>query len=203
MKNKKGFELAANFIVVLIISVVIFAGGIGIANKFFDKANEIQKDIDAETDAQIEALLDDGDSQVVIPINEYTVRKGEGKVFGVGVLNTLGTNKDFYLTINFSEAVTSTNEVITGADSSFINSNWILYTNEKNLDNNEKGKFSVNIRDKGSMSPVNSTYKGTYIFNVYVCSSGDMDFTDSICDGKNSKSELYDDKVHKLYLKIK
>ena len=67
-QNRKGIELSINFIVMLILALAVFSGGIMFATKFFGHAEKVRASMDAQTEKQIEKLLDSG-SPVVIPIN--------------------------------------------------------------------------------------------------------------------------------------
>lgn len=63
MMNKKGLELPINMIVLLIISIIIFIGGIALVWKMFGGAGEIQSGIDLQTKSQIEAMLRDSNER--------------------------------------------------------------------------------------------------------------------------------------------
>jgi len=84
--NKKGIELSINFIVMLVLAIAVFSGGLMFITKFFSKADEIRLRIDAQTEQQIGNLLDDG-SPFVIPIRSREVQNGKFVSFNGGVFN--------------------------------------------------------------------------------------------------------------------
>ena len=84
--NKSGIQLSINFVVILIIAVIVFGLGLNFAYKIFSLAEEMKTNLDAETQTQIEAMLDTG-AIVGIPVNRAKVQIGDSKVFGLGINN--------------------------------------------------------------------------------------------------------------------
>jgi len=99
--NKKAIELSVNFIVIIIISMVVFGMGLFFANKLFKEAENIKQSLDESSERQIIALLDSG-QRLVMPIDNKVVEKGESYVFGLGVLNILGGTRVFEVTLSSS-----------------------------------------------------------------------------------------------------
>lgn len=85
-KQKKGMELSINFIVMLVLAIAVFSGGLMFANKFFRQAGDTKAVLDSQAQRQIAALLDDG-SPVVLPISTKEIRRSKHDTFGLGVLN--------------------------------------------------------------------------------------------------------------------
>ncbi len=84
-KNKRGIELSINFIVMLMLALATFSGGLVFASKFFGHAEKVRGTLDAQTEKQIEKLLDSG-SPVVIPINTKEIFRKKFGTFAIGVL---------------------------------------------------------------------------------------------------------------------
>ena len=59
LNNRKGIELSINFIVMLILGIAVFAGGLVFASKFFGHAENVRQSLDSQTEKQIEKLLAD------------------------------------------------------------------------------------------------------------------------------------------------
>ena len=190
--NKKGFELSANFVVIIIISIIVFTIGIYMLNRFFSFATEEKLRWDDMTRKEIDTALDRGE-RVAIPRFKRTLVNGEFTSLGVGILNVLqGSPRDFRITIDFALASRGASEVCTSADPGTCGNpdTWIktVYDSEAPIDfnltisNNEKKDFLVGFDVQGA--PI-----GTYAFNVNV--------------------EYYDtgwrsyDTIHKIYLDIK
>jgi|GEM_PF-4066812 len=84
-KNKRAIELSINFIVMLVLGIAMFAGGLAFASKFFMKAEQVRTNLDSQTQKQIEKLLDSG-TPVVIPISTKEINKNKFDTYGIGVL---------------------------------------------------------------------------------------------------------------------
>jgi hypothetical protein len=196
--NKKGFEMAANIIVILIIAIVIFVGSIGITYKFFDLAEQRKATVDAETEASIERLLDTG-AKVAIPIFKKSVKRGDLAVFGIGIRN-VNAGPNFYVFMTFDEAISRAGSKLADGNAlekmrTYINQEWIS-TNvaEENINNQDRESIPIAIDVKGSLCdsadstcPDSTTVKGTYIFNVCVC-----DLSDSQCQSYQSNDNICD-----------
>lgn len=153
--NKRGIELSINFIVALILAIAVFIGGMLFVTKFFTHAEKIRGDLDAQTEKQIEKLLDSG-SPVVVPISTKEIFRNKFGTFGVGVLAKY--NGKYVLDIQFKEAFKSDKSQI------IVNANdWLqVPIKEQTLKKNEKGKFLIGIQVPKSAE------KGTYLFTLNV-----------------------------------
>ncbi len=189
--DKKAFALSINFVVILIISIIVFSMGIYVVNRFFEYAKEEKLRWDVLTRQEIDAALDSGD-RVAIPRYKTTVGNGEFGTFGVGILNILGTEKDFKVDISFALASYQGSEICNPATAASCGNpdSWIktVYDEAPPIDftlkikNNEKKDFLVGFSLKGAK-------KGTYVFNV------DIDYDDAGWQDY--------DVLHKLYVDVK
>jgi len=181
--NKKAFELSANFVVILILSIVVFVIGIYMVNRFFDFAQKEKLTWDEMTKQEIDAALDSGE-RVAIPRYQKTLTNGEFASFGVGILNVLqGGVRNFSVNVDF---------VLCDPATSCGNPNqWIKTVYDEDppinftipIKNNEKKEFLVGFDVQGAL-------KGTYIFNVKI------EYDDA------GAWKAYDT-LHKLYIQVK
>jgi hypothetical protein len=192
--NKRAMELSANFLVVMILSIVIFSSGIYIATKIFDAAGNKQLNIDLETQRQIERLMFDG-SRVAIPFNTKKAKNGDLPLFGIGILNVLGEQSDFTIKVEFSKAIDKNNQEITDLDPH--PNDWVISASKENVIddlpltidpflilNNAQKITTIGIE-------LNKVPPGTYIYNVDVnCQSPSPD-----CTGKY-------DNTHKIRVEV-
>ncbi|MFP4424754.1 MAG: hypothetical protein ACLFP2_06030 [Candidatus Woesearchaeota archaeon] len=185
--NRKGIELPANFLVIIIISFVVFGAGLAMIKGFFSQAEQIRKDLDQDTVNRIEQLMNDG-SRVSIPVNTKKISRGDLDVFGLGVNNVLpGSNNMFNVSIEFKKAVYENGSQINKADNSYINTNWIYNETETyEIDTNEYEIIGLQVKANPKISPSESTYPGTYIFDVDVSHQG----------------KFYDGHIHKIYVVV-
>lgn len=165
MKNKKGMELSINFIVMLILAIAVFAGGLVFASKFFGHAQKVRGSLDAQTEKQIEKLLDSG-SPVVLPISTKDINKNKFGTFGVGVLADY--NGEYVLSVEYSgDAFKKDKTRITADAGSWLQ---VPMTNQE-LEKNEKGTFMIGV------TVPKDAERGTYLFNVAVDYMGDPSAT--------------------------
>jgi len=164
--DKRGIELSINFIVMLILAIAVFAGGLVFASKFFGHAEKVKGSLDAQTEKQIEKLLDSG-SLVVIPISTKEINKNKHGTFGVGVLAQNTGN--YVLKVEYTDEAyrPKTMDPIEADGAS-----WLMEGSaqqEMHLQKNEKGKFLVGV------SVPKNAVRGTYIYKATVDYMGNPD----------------------------
>ena len=192
--KKKAMELSVNFLVILIMSLIVFGSGIALVNKFFAHAEVRQEQLDQETVSAIEELLNDGD-MVAIPVNKKNFKIGDQKIFGVGIYNTEQDTKNFSVQVLCKNAYHLDGSKMvdgTGAtadfDSDTLNEDWHFFNDTRNytIDRNKYETVEVLIEASPKAGPGMSTKDGLYVFDVNVS-----------LDGK-----LYDGHIHKLYVEV-
>jgi len=111
MINKKAaVELSINFIVILIISIVIFSSGIALTLKFFKSVNEFKTSLDTKTDQAIEDSL--RSSSVTVPFSNKNANRDEYRVYWLGVKNILKQDARFNFTVINLKAPIGTSEFL-------------------------------------------------------------------------------------------
>ena len=210
MKGKKAFELSATFLVTLILIIVIFVGSLYFTRRFFSTAEEMRAEIDAQTEAEIEALLYQEGALVAMPKFKKKIQRGKSDTFGIGIRNVLDQAKDFYVDVAFTSAFTINEETITGTVPSHINSKWLLYSEGPyTIQNNELQMVPILAHVDLSMGGGLTTEKGIYSFNVCVYSA---DVGQSLADinkltcSSPQKSQIpttiYGGKIYKMYVEV-
>ena len=176
--NKKAFELSINFIVILIISIVIFGFGIKFAYDIMHQADELSKMTQKDIDAHLENMLCDSSERICIGTTTKEIRPNKVGFFTVGILNTYDDGKDFYIDVRESD---------TGVVSPIGETYWML-KNEITIKPNEQKKVGIAVQVPGG------TDKGTYVLNVYVCSD------ESISCGEDSNNRY--GTIQKIYVVV-
>lgn len=190
-KNKRGIELAANFFVIMILSLVILGMGIYLVSLFFTTTEELKTNLDEQTEKQIQRILLEG-KRVAIPINKKDIKRGKGNLFGLGILNILGETKNFKIHVSNGPIIKNDNNQINEGEAGYIQLQY-LQDHIKEILNNEQQIFAIPVRVP------RSAQIGTYILNVYVCDCADRASCESLgCSIENS----YDNSVHKVYVKV-
>ena len=174
--NKKAFELSINFIVILIISIVIFGFGIKFVSNLMQGVNDLNKLTNSDFEANMERILCDSSEKTCVGISRKEIRPNKVAFFTFGVLNTNEQITDFYIDIEQAEPYDNHPDPIK-----------YQLNNELTLDPFEQNNVVIAVQVPGG------TKKGTYVLNVYVCSE------QSSCEeGSNNRYS----KTKKLYIEV-
>ncbi len=104
MINSKGaIELSINMIVMIVISLAILAAGIVLLNNLISGAEDIQQQLDQNTQQRLNDLLVSQGQQVALPFHTATIERGENHIFGIGILNTGQVGNIFQLAVEFDK----------------------------------------------------------------------------------------------------
>lgn len=203
MKGKKAFELTATFLVILILTIVIFTSSIYFTKKFFTTAEQMRATIDRQTEAEIEALLFQEGSLVALPLFKKTIVRGKQDNFGLGIRNILEKTENFYVYISFSKGFSPEEEIITTTDSEYINTKWLLYNpGPYQIANNEFEMVPILANVDLEMADGVTTQKGTYSFNVCVISGPPPSGFDCGSPQKPLPPAVYGGKIYKMYVEV-
>ena len=203
MIGKKGFQLTATFLVILILTVVIFTGAIYFTKRFFTTAEQMRATIDRQTEAEIEALLYQEGNLIALPVFKKKVPRGQQATFGIGVKNMLERTENFYIFVKFSKAFDANEEVITGTDSNFIDTQWLLYHQGPYVvENNKLEMIPVMALADLKMAEGETTSKGTYSFNVCVIAGPPPSGFNCASPPRPLPPAVYGGKVYKIYVEV-
>ena len=184
MLNKRGIELSVNFLVIMIISLIIFGFCIYFINILSSQATDLADITLGELDQRIGELICEGSSRVCIGIERQVIKKDRLGVFGLKIFNVEDTQQ-FEVTVVPSSPIgyDSKNRPIlkTGAFKglSIIPS---LYKTARavTIEKNEEKNIGIGVQVPKDAPP------GTYIFNV---------------DIKDGSGKAYS-KTQKLYVDV-
>ncbi len=201
--SKRGFELSIGFLVILILTIVIFAGSLFFLRQFYTTTEEFRDEIDRDTESQIQALIRDG-SIVAIPINKASVPPGKGASFWVGIQNVLDEEKQFGMVVAFSKAFTQLEEQILEADPSYISPNWALYSEGPHtIKNNDFKAIPVRIVVDSNIAQGVPVKKGTYAFNVCLWDVAQYGASaPGDCSSGSQNDVWYTRKVYKIFIEV-
>ncbi|MBI4440864.1 hypothetical protein HY639_01735 [Candidatus Woesearchaeota archaeon] len=104
--NRKAIELSMNFLVIIVLSLVIFGFSINFIMNIYGKATGLQQRTFEDLDRQI-GTLRCGTEQVCIGDKTKTIRRGEYDAYGVRILNIFAEERKFKVTIVPNGAVNS------------------------------------------------------------------------------------------------
>ena len=154
--NKKAIELSLNFIVIIIISIIIFGFGVRFIYTLFSQANGLRDLTFDDLDKKIGNLVCEGSERVCVGIDKKNIGKGKIDFFGVKILNIVN-DENFEIKVSPSNPIgyKKNKDPISG-QALIINPQDRPLTIKKNEDK------TVGI---GVEVPTNAV-SGTYILNV-------------------------------------
>ncbi len=169
LNNKGAIELSINMMVVIILSLVIVGSGVALLYKFVGSAIDTQKDLDSQTQQEIERILIDEGRQTAMPIQTKIASAGDNLLFGLGIRNTFDDEQTLTIEITFDRMITPDGEMYLDTQEEskdFIHSDpytWFLYNTEPiTLQSGEYTKEGLSAQ-----IPKNAP-KGEYIFKAKV-----------------------------------
>ncbi len=87
LKRKGAIELSANFIVVIIISLIIVVGGLTMFFKMKNNAQSYVDALDSQTEDRIKSMMLSGTDRVAVYPIDFTIGSNDAKMVGVGITN--------------------------------------------------------------------------------------------------------------------
>lgn len=187
LKSKKGFQLSIRMIVVIILGIVILGVGVSLFYQGYGRISELRENVDSQTQAQLNALMDDG-SLVVIPFSTKNAKRGRDVDFDIGINNGLGKKLKFKILISYAGSsaykslnpdagttdpflaqkfcgyITNTQKKKSVSPNSCGDA-WVLIGNDAPIvANNERAYVPIKI-----VLPKKNILPGEYVFNVDVC----------------------------------
>ena len=164
MADKKGaIELSINTLVIIIISLVILAGGITLIYNFIGGAGSIKGTLDQRTESELERLLVNQGEKVALPLHVAEVYRGESHVFGIGILNVKGKSEQFKIEAGIKKVVDEIDKDITSSVNKQNINKWLLYNTDPITiadGDHHKEPIEVNVPEE--------SVPGQYIFSAVV-----------------------------------
>ncbi len=199
--NKKGMELSLTVLVLIILSIIIFIGGMSLLWKFFQGAETIKGGIDLQTKNQIESLLREGNELVAIPINTQTAAVGKELAYGLGIRNIQET-QGFTVKLNFAGVFDQQGKRLdTGYDQAAVEKTWLGNFQLQGpimIARNAYEVVPLHVRVAPTVDGTQMPPKTLAVFNVCVF-AGIAPEEAGECDPKNPT--VYD-KVHQIFVQI-
>ncbi|MBI2558397.1 hypothetical protein HYW20_03665 [Candidatus Woesearchaeota archaeon] len=164
MLYKKSVELSLNFMVILIISIVLFGFGIKFISDLSSSAKDITDMTTEELDEQISSLICEGSDRVCIGQDRRTIKRGDFGVFGLKIMNVLDSR-------SFDVTITPADPIGYKKDKTPISPPSPLLTinpssRSINIEKNEERSLGIGIQ-----VPPNAV-SGTYILDIDILNGG-------------------------------
>ncbi len=157
MLNKRAIELSMNFLVVLIISIVIFGFGVRFISTLFSQAKELEDYTFADLEEKIGNINCEGSERVCIGNDRKTIPRKEVGVFGMKMWNILDS-QNFDVTISRPTPSGVSSSGLIQSDSL----KWKPHQRSIFIQKNAAEQLAIGIEVPPNVVP------GTYIFNVEI-----------------------------------
>ncbi len=159
MLNKKSIELSLNFLVVIILTLVIFGFGVLFISKLSKEVTDIRELTFKDLDEKISDLACDGSARVCIGTDRKTIQKKSYDIFGVKIVNVIN-DQNFEITVSYPNPLGYKKD-----NTPITNPPLILNPTAPRtvaIKKNEEAKIGIAVE-----VPANAI-SGTYIFNVQI-----------------------------------
>lgn len=208
LHGKKGIEFTVGFIVMLILTIVVFGLSISLLFKWFGQAEELQAEIDKRTQEQILAALRTGNQLVVIPFSIQEAPRGGTASFGIGVRN-IGNEGQFSIALSYSGAYAPDGSTI-AVDPAYIANNWLgnfYVVDTFTLKRNQQDVKPVLLRADVNVANGRPTVKGDYVFNLCVYNKplradGTPEAPCDVGQFRTNPSVFYTGKIYQITLRV-
>lgn len=161
--NKKAVELSINFLVIVVISITVLGLGIKLLYDLYGGAVEM-RDISLEDiDKQIENLMCEGTESVCISKDSQTIRRGDLGIFGIKIINLVGSNTDFSITATPKKLIKKGGGEEPPPFSNVECLPECSNSRTETIPNHEEKDIAIGIK------PGKNAGSGTYIFDLKVC----------------------------------
>ncbi len=191
--NKKGLELSINFIVIVVISLIVFFFGARFIYQLGAEATQLQSITADELEKRIGELACGGSERVCFPSDKKIIKKGKLGIFGMRIINVLeGDSHDFSLSVTQPDPPGYTeegDEIFSGEDEL----PQFKYREEPfPISKNKEADRAIGVEIPSSAK------SGTYILDVAVCyNDGDSNTRDNT--GKCGE-DIYS--YNKIYVEV-
>ena len=176
MLSKKAIELSLNFIIILILSIIIFGFGVRFISRLSSQATELQEITTSELDERIGNLVCEGSDRVCVGIDRKTIKRTKFDIFGLKIINILESQPfDIIVSRPTPSGYTKTKQAIQSDGME-----WNPKSRSVFIEKNEEKNLGMGIQVPATI------VSGTYIFDVRI----------QTADGKSYSN------VQKLYVDV-
>jgi len=161
MYNKKAIELSLNFIVVIIISIIIFGFGVRFISRLASEATELQDITIDELDQRIGNLVCEGSDRVCIGIDRKIIKRTRFEVFALKIINIFD-DQSFDITVSRPTPSGYTRNKVPIQTDNLI---WTPKERSIFIERNEEKNLGIGVQVPSI------AVSGTYIFNIEIMTS--------------------------------
>lgn len=170
MLKKGAIELSVNFLVIIIISIVIFGFGVYFISKLSATATDLTQMTTSELDQKIASLVCEGFDRVCIGTEKKVIQKKKFDVFGIKIFNVMPT-QNFDITVSTPSDKLGIKfdktDILLTSPGLIVNPT----SRSVNIGQNEEKNIGIGVQVPPNAVP------GTYILNVEIKSQNGNQYT--------------------------
>jgi len=166
-KFKRGaIELSANFLVIIIISIVVLAGGLTLFFKLKDSTQKYVNDLDSQTQDKLKSMMLSNNYRVAVYPSDLELGTGDAKLVGIGITNNYpdlpSTTFDIVISVKYHSDPTAGG----GSPANFLEAKFY-----------DMSSYTVSIEPtvqvtKGILIKMPDSTPGQYVYTITVKKSG-------------------------------
>ncbi|MDD3263666.1 MAG: hypothetical protein PHT94_02110 [Candidatus Nanoarchaeia archaeon] len=173
--NKKAIELSINFIVIMVISLIVFVLAIGILGMIRNSANDQILMSESQFKAEIEKMLTDTDDSFAIPFAVVELKSNKAYVLETGIKNKIVDNLYFNISVELFKAIDFNGDTITdnpeityGKDLVHLDKNEIVQRKIMFSKMTQKGSYIYQLNLSNSNDGSNFNHQESHLFTITV-----------------------------------
>jgi len=98
--NREGqIELSANFIIVIVLSIIIVVGGLALFFRMKGQAQTLVDTLDSQTQDRLKSMMLNDNSHIAVYPSDPVIGPGDSQLVGVGVTNNFDTETTFVIDV--------------------------------------------------------------------------------------------------------
>ncbi len=164
--KKAAIELSANFIVIIIISIVILAGGLMLFFKIKDSAQSYADKLDSQTQDKLRSVMLSNNYKTAIYPTDITIDNNKAELIGIGITNIYDVRTTFRIRLMYVKEYDSYNNLVgTISDISTLGTYYTLSNSTVDIAPYDQTTKGMLLR-----MPSNTT-SGQYVYTINITSN--------------------------------
>ncbi|MFA5797505.1 MAG: hypothetical protein WC916_05745 [Candidatus Woesearchaeota archaeon] len=102
MNRKAAIELSANFIIIIIISIVILGAGFVLVKKLIGSAADQLRDVDNQMQDRLQLMMTNNNERIAIYPTSFELARGKSQSVAIGIMNDYSEEKTFIVSVDCS-----------------------------------------------------------------------------------------------------
>ncbi|MGV8086083.1 MAG: hypothetical protein ACP5N1_00495 [Candidatus Woesearchaeota archaeon] len=167
MRRKGAIELSANFLVVIIISLIVVVGGLALFFNLKNNLDDYKGALDSQTEENIKQMMLSNSYRVAVYPSDLKISNGDSALVGVGVTNINSNPMEFDVKVmEIKHYITSTDDgTILPTTNGYVS----MVAGNMKLAGGSQGVKGILLKIPGNAA------KGQYVYTIKVLNFANTD----------------------------